>query len=182
MSEAREIEYLRARLEAAESRSDRYRAERDRYRTESLHDPLTNLWNRRAFKLAEIAALSMGFAVVLLDVDDFKEVNDELGYAVGDELLVQTAHLIRREATRLGYPTSCRIGGDEFAVYTSSRDAKKLLYRVMTMAVRVEASGRKLSISGGSGLTVEFANQDLRISKQAGDLLGQQLRRKGLEA
>lgn len=81
-------------------------------------DDLTGLPNRRAFlrelALCGKAAPGAGFAVVMIDLDGFKPINDTYGHATGDELLVETA---RRLSTMLpAQALVARLGGDEFAV------------------------------------------------------------------
>ncbi|OZC04508.1 hypothetical protein BSZ36_00140 [Rubricoccus marinus] len=81
------------------------------------HDPLTGLANRTLLTLRLDALVASGetdFAVLYLDLDRFKAVNDTLGHSVGDELLVQLASRLRREARQCD--TVARIGGDEFAL------------------------------------------------------------------
>ena len=79
-------------------------------------DPLTGLANRRGFDswLRQPPATSSLAAVVLVDVDDFKSVNDAFGHSVGDEVLRQVARLVARHV-RAG-DMALRLGGDEFAV------------------------------------------------------------------
>ncbi len=87
---------------------------------QALHDPLTDLPNRALFQdrldhaLARATRDSEHTAVALLDLDDFKAVNDSLGHAVGDELLVAVARRIS-DAIRAD-DTVARLGGDEFAI------------------------------------------------------------------
>ncbi len=80
------------------------------------HDPLTGLPNRRAFlEVAEQQQATKGrWAVALLDLDHFKNVNDSLGHAAGDELLCSVARRLRH-ATQEG-DALARLGGDEFAM------------------------------------------------------------------
>ena len=86
----------------------------------ALHDELTGLPNRALFwehlsHRVELAARRQtSFAVLFLDVDDFKVVNDTLGHAAGDQLLVDVASRLRA-ALRAG-DTAARVGGDEFVV------------------------------------------------------------------
>jgi diguanylate cyclase (GGDEF)-like protein/PAS domain S-box-containing protein len=86
----------------------------------ALHDPLTDLPNRALFQehltvaIANAARSGMGGAVLFIDLDDFKLVNDGFGHAVGDELLVLVAHRLR-ESCRAG-DVVARQGGDEFLV------------------------------------------------------------------
>ena len=84
------------------------------------HDPLTGLLNRREFErrlsmvLVDGAQLGVNHAVLYLDLDQFKLVNDTCGHAAGDELLRQIAVLLRPRL-REG-DTLARLGGDEFGV------------------------------------------------------------------
>ncbi|HEV3231968.1 MAG TPA: EAL domain-containing protein [Candidatus Dormibacteraeota bacterium] len=84
---------------------------------EAFHDSLTNLANRRLFTERVDHALlrrESRVAVLLVDVDDFKAVNDTLGHNVGDQLLISVAQ--RLSLCVRGTDTAARIGGDEFAV------------------------------------------------------------------
>jgi diguanylate cyclase (GGDEF)-like protein len=84
-------------------------------------DPLTDLLNRRAFdrSVRTMAAESVGngsavLAVVMVDLDAFKRVNDTAGHAAGDQTLIAVAGILRR--TRRGNSVTARIGGEEFVV------------------------------------------------------------------
>jgi diguanylate cyclase (GGDEF)-like protein/PAS domain S-box-containing protein len=95
-------------------------ADDERLKAETQHDPLTGLPNRGYFlelleaALADLADGAGQFAVLFIDLDRFKQVNDNHGHAVGDELLVATAERIAH-ALRPGDRVA-RLGGDEFAV------------------------------------------------------------------
>jgi diguanylate cyclase (GGDEF)-like protein/PAS domain S-box-containing protein len=99
--------------------TDRRRLEND-LTHQAFHDGLTGLANRvlfrnrleHAFALAGRDDTSLG--VLFIDLDDFKEVNDTLGHAVGDQLLVAVAHRIDKAIGAAS--TAARMGGDEFAV------------------------------------------------------------------
>lgn len=91
------------------------------YRTMAYFDALTGLHNRRYFdeRLREECARAdrlrtHEFSVVLVDVDDFKSVNDDYGHATGDEVLVAVAKLLKENVREVDI--CCRIGGDEFAL------------------------------------------------------------------
>ncbi|MGE5408566.1 MAG: diguanylate cyclase [Syntrophothermus sp.] len=90
------------------------------------HDPLTGLLNRRRFEtelprhLARIARYGRGGALLLLDVDRLKAVNDTFGHARGDELILLVARILDREL-RAG-DLAARLGGDEFAVLLPEAD------------------------------------------------------------
>ncbi len=95
---------------------------------DATHDALTGLPNRTAFSaaLAEVtasprAAGNNGFALLYLDLDGFKLVNDSVGHHAGDALLVETARRLR--ATMRHDDVICRMGGDEFAILLPESDA-----------------------------------------------------------
>jgi diguanylate cyclase (GGDEF)-like protein/PAS domain S-box-containing protein len=96
------------------------KAETEALQYKALHDPLTGLANRTFFKERLEETISAGeremkpCAVLLLDLDGFKSVNDSLGHQAGDRLLVQVADRMRRVLRKAD--TIARYGGDEFAV------------------------------------------------------------------
>jgi diguanylate cyclase (GGDEF)-like protein len=83
---------------------------------QAYHDPLTGLANRALFtdKVRDALAGEEAIAVLFIDLDDFKTVNDSLGHAAGDELLVSVAS--RLQACLRPEDVTARFGGDEFAV------------------------------------------------------------------
>jgi diguanylate cyclase (GGDEF)-like protein len=94
---------------------------------ESLHDSLTGLPNRTLFTIKAEQALQSAvggdgrFALMLVDLDHFKEVNDTLGHHIGDELLCQVAR--RMVAALPDGVTVARLGGDEFAIVVPGADS-----------------------------------------------------------
>ena len=84
------------------------------------HDHLTGLFNRRMMheilskEIATSRRLDIGLAVIYLDVDDFKEINDQLGHAEGDQVLVTLAETLSRHLRQGDY--AYRYGGEEFVV------------------------------------------------------------------
>ncbi len=99
--------------------SDRKATEEAIWQTAN-QDPLTGLANRTLFQtrledaLVSAEGAGKGVGLLLLDLDDFKDINDTLGHAAGDQLLVETAARLRRLVGDRG--TVARVGGDEFAV------------------------------------------------------------------
>jgi diguanylate cyclase (GGDEF)-like protein len=129
-----EYEIAHAELEAVNAELQKLLLEQERLQAElayrALHDPLTGLANRsmfgerldQAFKVA-----GRGVAVLWIDLDDFKEVNDIFGHEVGDELLLAIADRLReivRETDDIA-----RMGGDEFAIVVPNvgRDESELV-------------------------------------------------------
>ncbi|GAA3960652.1 putative bifunctional diguanylate cyclase/phosphodiesterase [Actinoplanes auranticolor] len=82
----------------------------------AMHDPLTGLANRARFGavLGERLDAHRSASVLLVDIDDFKMVNDTMGHAVGDQLLFEVAQRLRHHSAVSHLPS--RLGGDEFAV------------------------------------------------------------------
>jgi diguanylate cyclase (GGDEF)-like protein len=86
----------------------------------SLHDPLTGLYNRRYFndmlkyEIGRSERHNHEFALLLLDIDDFKDINDSYGHPVGDEALHDVADMLCAHTRKGDFPT--RLGGDEFAI------------------------------------------------------------------
>jgi diguanylate cyclase (GGDEF)-like protein len=107
-------------------------------------DPLTDLPNHRRFQealgaeLDEARASGRPFAVVLLDIDDFKRVNDERGHPYGDELLGRAAAGLSAAMRDLG-PVA-RVGGDEFGVLLSDTDGARAFALAEAARAAVELS------------------------------------------
>ncbi len=115
--EARTEELKRTNLQLQAEIAERRHAE-SKLNYLAYHDPLTGLANRRCFierlgeRLAEAGAGRQQLAVLFIDLDQFKQVNDSLGHGVGDELLVSVAARLS-EQLRL-VDLLARLGGDEF--------------------------------------------------------------------
>lgn len=133
--------------------------ERKRYEERLIHladhDPLTDLFNRRRFQeeleghLAFARFFGVCGAVLLLDLDHFKYVNDIQGHGAGDELLRRLAVLLKERAR--DSDTVARLGGDEFALllpYTQREEALALTRELM------QALGQEISLSNGARLSI----------------------------
>jgi diguanylate cyclase (GGDEF)-like protein len=134
----------------------------DQLRHQALHDPLTGLPNRVLFidrlshALVRRARSNLGLAVLFVDLDDFKAVNDSLGHAVGDELLRLVASRLR--GVLRAEDTACRMGGDEFAFLIedatparSERVAERILG---ALATPFDLGGRTATLSASIGIAV----------------------------
>ena len=113
---AADVDFVQALANILADAIQRTATEED-IRYQALHDPLTGLPNRTLFldRLEQaLASPETPVAVVLLDLDNFKLVNDSLGHSAGDELLMEIAPRLRT-AVRPG-DTIARLGGDEFVV------------------------------------------------------------------
>ena len=107
-------------------------------RHQTLHDALTGLANRvllreRLGELVDGAAAGSTGAILCLDLDDFKAVNDTLGHPAGDQLLVEVAR--RLQSCCRPHDTVARLGGDEFAILlerlSAQEDAIKVVERII---------------------------------------------------
>ncbi len=155
-------------------------------RHQALHDALTGLPNRRLFHARVDEALQRAAGdgsepvVLFLDLDGFKAINDDLGHAAGDELLVAFAARLRGNVRPEELPA--RLGGDEFAVLIESggEEVAEDVAQRLVLAVRNPFSiqGRRLSIqlsigiaasSSADGAEELLANADLAMYAAKGD-------------
>ncbi|MEV6957648.1 EAL domain-containing protein [Streptomyces sp. NPDC051207] len=131
-----------------------------RLRYEATHDALTGLPNRTFFFERLEKALNAGegqrFGLCYLDLDGFKAINDSLGHAVGDRLLVEVADRLQACATAPGEMVA-RLGGDEFVALTTGPDTRRgvdeLAERIMNaLLAPVSVDGRELTVRGSIGI------------------------------
>ena len=155
--------------------SERVRAE-EKIAYMAHHDALTDLANRTQlvsridYELARTRRSVESFAVFMLDLDRFKEVNDSLGHPVGDLLLRQVAGRLRETAR--DSDTVARIGGDEFAILQTlagqtTEEITTLAERLLSnLAEPFEVNGHHISV--GASIGVAIAPHD---GNEAGELL-----------
>ena len=134
----------------------------DQLRHQAFHDALTGLPNRALFADRVTHALDRAerthasFAVLFLDLDDFKTINDSLGHGAGDDVLRIVADRVRHEL-RDG-DTAARLGGDEFAVLVEDVDADEggaVAERILeSLRSGVTLGRRELSLSASVGVVV----------------------------
>jgi diguanylate cyclase (GGDEF)-like protein len=144
---------------------ERRRALEDQLRFQAFHDPLTGLANRRRFVDQVDRALATrtapgSLAVLFLDLDDFKTVNDSMGHAAGDELLLVVGQRLRG-ATR-AEDLAARIGGDEFGVLIEDLvdlgEAVEVASRIMSvLRDPITLGGQRVTVSISVGIATDQA-------------------------
>ena len=154
--------------------TDMKRAEA-RLRREALHDPLTGLPNRSHFQKEIEVAIGRArlddayrFAVLFIDLDDFKVVNDSLGHEAGDQLLREVSSRLRRSVRvlpqegRRTRDSVARLGGDEFAILLDGIESRA---QVESIAHRIQERLRAPHLIGSSRIS---ASASIGITLPAG--------------
>jgi diguanylate cyclase (GGDEF)-like protein len=150
-------------------------------------DGLTGIFNRRFFELRIVEEMDRarrygsGLAILMVDIDQFKRLNDEFGHLLGDEVLRQVSSIFHQQLRKID--VLCRFGGEEFAILLSQTNAVHALGVAEKLRKTVEAwqfpgVPRAVTISGGTanypehGSTrdelVKAADAGLYLAKQAG--------------
>jgi len=147
--------------------SHELKGQNDRLAHMANHDALTGLPNRHLFRQEledRLVTMKRGgapFAVLLLDLDGFKDVNDTLGHDAGDALLRGVAERLRRTAGP--QDLVCRLGGDEFAVLGAAATQEDALDKAQRLIDEVRApygiKGREVAI--GTSVGIGLARPDL---------------------
>ncbi|MCX7898282.1 MAG: EAL domain-containing protein [Rhodocyclaceae bacterium] len=156
------------------------------------HDPLTGLPNRLLFhdRLAQARLMAArhgrGVALLMLDLDRFKRINDSLGHAFGDELLREAGRRLQ-EAVRAS-DTVARLGGDEFAVILTDLDRPEAATRVAeklraALAAPLSLAGNEIVVGASIGIVWlaphEASSETARALEQA-DMAMYHAKRQGL--
>ncbi|HYP20916.1 MAG TPA: EAL domain-containing protein [Chloroflexia bacterium] len=141
---------------------------REQLSHQAFHDALTDLPNRTLFmdRLSQALARSTrhqsSLAVIFLDLDDFKVINDSLGHRAGDALLIQVGKRLQN-CVRLG-DSVARLGGDEFTVLledTSIEDATATAQRIATqLSAPFYVEGCEVFVTSSTGIALSTAGHD----------------------
>lgn len=159
-------------------------------RLEANSDELTGLWNRRSLQprleneIINCRDLGRPLSVLMIDVDEFKSINDQAGHSFGDSVLKLVAQTIK--ACSRGDDFVSRFGGDEFLIllpgadeHTATKAAERIRLNIASAQILAEASSLAVSVSVGvaevttaSDLTpmkaLEMADQALYAAKRSG--------------
>lgn len=120
----------------------------------AARDPQTGLWNKAAFpEIVEPKAARYGGVLLMLDIDYFKQVNDQLGHDVGDHVLNELATVLK-ENTR-PEDVACRFGGEEFCVYVQGDHVTST-----GIATRLQHLINKIEFPGSQSITIKDPGSD----------------------
>jgi diguanylate cyclase (GGDEF)-like protein len=161
---------------------------KEELRHQAFHDSLTRLPNRTLFTERVAHALSRqnrthkSLAVLFLDVDDFKTINDSLGHTAGDQVLITAADRLARCLRPTD--TVARLGGDEFGILLDDMndpsDALMAAQRIITtLGEPAQLAGREMSIKASVGITLNSDGADAETLLRNADLAMYMAKRRG---
>lgn len=134
----------------------------EQFRELASTDPLTGLANRRAFEKQMELLDESPYAVIALDIDHFKRVNDTYGHAIGDEVLKRVATAMQDFAGETGgmlvYPA--RIGGEEFVVIVETASRAAAESAADTIRKRIAAAGKPIPVTVSAGVALRKAGEE----------------------
>lgn len=167
-------EELKARLRTGErilELEDRLVEARENMRFQATHDPLTSLWNRGVIEeflgreIRRSRRENSCTVVILCDVDHFKQVNDQYGHNIGDDVLRELARRLQRSVR--SYDMVGRFGGEEFLVILNRCDpgtamtrAENLRAIVAKKPFQTRANPLPITISVGVALSCDFLQEN----------------------
>jgi len=163
------------------------------YRAMAYRDPLTALWNRRFFEerlkeeisRSQRAGSSRKFSVMIIDINDFKDINDTHGHQTGDRLLKWVAAFLTDHLRTHDVP--CRTGGDEFAVLLpdlSSEDCGRIMSRLRDQLAAANA-GRDIPVNlslGTASWPEEGTSAEILIARADEAMYADKRRQKAAKA
>ncbi|MFN4324617.1 MAG: diguanylate cyclase [Azonexus sp.] len=183
-----QLQSLRQRVEATEAELIQLHKELDNASAQARHDPLTDALNRKGLDEALLREMSSmrrkatALTVSMLDIDNFKRLNDRLGHEAGDGALIHLAHVARRHLRPSD--TLARYGGEEFVILMPDTTLDEgievitRLQRELTRAIYLSGNERVLiTFSAGvaqvgldesSGEALRRADQAMYLAKRAG--------------
>ncbi|MCV3271207.1 GGDEF domain-containing protein [Roseobacter sinensis] len=168
------VEAKSAAMEASRQLNRRLQGARVAAEEQALSDTLTGLRNRRGMDrmLADLIANGEDFALMHMDLDYFKAVNDTMGHAAGDYVLQQVARIMLNEVR--SHDTVARVGGDEFVLLLRSVDRPKVIDQIATRIIaRVSEpilfEGQICNVSSSAGTTLSRHYEVVTADQLLGD-------------
>lgn len=117
----------------------------NRHKSDAMTDPLTGLLNRRALLDSKIDLVPAGTAVIMMDLDHFKAINDQFGHDAGDQVLKAFAELVRLNIRT--HDLAARMGGEEFCLVLSDSSPKA----AASVAERIRSQIEAMTVSTSFG-------------------------------
>lgn len=168
---------LRERLEQSQSQIEELCSDLAEAQETGLKDPLTSLSNRRGFdatlakEIAEAREIGAALCLVMVDLDNFKKINDDFGHLVGDEILKLFAAVLRDNVG--SHDGVARYGGEEFAIILPATELDEAL--AVTERVRRQLEAKELVLNGNGRqigrITASFGIAQLREGDEAQTLI-----------
>jgi diguanylate cyclase (GGDEF)-like protein len=152
----RDNKTLRTEIASLRQENDRLRV----YEELAYHDDLTGLHNRRYFEQRVAQELSRAertnkqLAIAIIDLDDFKRINDVAGHAAGDRVLSFVGRYLA--SCCRGFDIACRIGGDEFALIIPETDAEGARAALERIEARFQAAVDRPRLSARLAVSFSF--------------------------
>jgi len=159
------------------------------YERMALTDPLTGLYNRRVFmemaekELAKAKRYGYNFSILMLDIDNFKRINDTYGHDVGDLVLKKIAEILRRNVR--GADVVARFGGEEFIVMLSNANLNGAVKKAEQLRRLIEQtpvelpSGEKLRVTVSIGVSTYRGQESLEELIKEADIALYEAKRNG---
>jgi diguanylate cyclase (GGDEF)-like protein len=142
-------------------------------------DPLTGIFNRRSFEsqlnkeIERCKRYEQSLAALMLDIDDFKQLNDEKGHLAGDEALKDLARILKEGVRKVDIVA--RFGGDEFVVllpHTNKEQAENVRKKILETLENETREGKEVPYSVSIGISSASSDKASNVLKQAdSDLL-----------
>lgn len=153
------VEAKTAAMEASRQLNSRLQGARVAAEEQALTDTLTGLKNRRAMEkvLTNMIAEGESFALMQMDLDFFKAVNDTMGHSAGDHVLRQVAAIMLKEVR--SRDTVARVGGDEFVLVLRDVERPEIVDQIATRIINklrqpIQFEGERCNVSGSAGTTL----------------------------
>jgi len=166
---------LADRIRTLKEEKEFFEKSQKRYMELSVTDELTGLYNRRYLQskleseLQHSLRLDQPLSLVMLDLDDFKAVNDLYGHAFGDVVLARLAAVIRASSRELD--VACRYGGEEFALIMPGTHGEDAVHTAERVRARFAAEVFTAENGEGLNVTVSLGVSELRKDDTADTLL-----------
>ena len=158
---------LKEQNAALESEINKRREAEAELRIKAITDPLTNIYNRRYFFELATKEFSRSrretepFSIIMIDIDNFKSVNDTYGHLIGDQALIRFTEICKAEIRE--YDILARYGGEEFVILLPNTDiqqAKSMAERLRASIIKTPLQFGEIIVSITSSFGISCSNND----------------------